>query len=410
MRLRGALSLVAFAVIIVFAFRYFMAMGVRVGPPPQRANVSMRVQDIDGLVVGSSVQLRGVPIGEISHIGTTMMGATVNFYIDSRYQIPVDTDVRLENLSALGESYIELVPHSEGGPVWHDGQRLDTTAITQRPSISELAETVVRVLNQLDPNALENVVNEGDSALPNPVKVLPNLARAATLVRDTAANMDGKGRDLLDNFQTLFRNADFVGPVLSFNTPYITRIGRDLDSIYSCVAEGYNRGGPETIKNFAHFVARVEHLLDHSSGDIKVLLQSMLPYVNDISGALMNLDTRQVFENMLAAVPEDGAVTLHVTIPPGEAAGNPTTDTPTTPSAPEVPAPQVSAPTAPPHATPQSAAADAATTTPDASPESILPIPPCHPVFPTATKPAPHADATPRRREHAAPAPATPGS
>jgi phospholipid/cholesterol/gamma-HCH transport system substrate-binding protein len=49
----------------------------------------------------------------------------------------------------------------------------------------------------------------------------------------------------------------------------------------------------------------------------------MLPYLNDLSGALMNLDTGQVFTNMLAAVPEDGAITLHVTIPPANEPATP---------------------------------------------------------------------------------------
>jgi hypothetical protein len=212
--------------------------------------------------------------------------------------------------------------------------------------------------------------------------------------------MNGKGRELLDNFQTLLRNADFVGPVLAFNAPYVTKIGQTLDPLFGCIAEGYNRGGPQSIKNFAHFVARIEHLLDNSHGDIKVLLQSMLPYLNDISGSLMNLDTSQILANMLAAVPADGAVTLHVTIPdPGASeasAGATQAGPPVATTAPEQP-PLTGAPKAPPH--PGSAGVfvsrDGAID-PTAPPESVLTIPECHAVYPTATEPAPHADATPR--------------
>ncbi|WP_085245874.1 MlaD family protein [Mycobacterium paraense] len=320
---KGALSFISFVVMVVFSFGYFRSMGVSLTPPPERTRVAMQVRDISGLVVGSSVQLRGVPIGEVDGITTSTSDATVNFYFDSRYKIPVDSDVRLENLSALGEAYVEFVPRTEAGPMLHDGQRLATEAITQPPSISDLATTVVRVLNQFDPQALQRIVDETDVAFPNPTEVLPNLSHAATLLRNTAASMHGKGRDLLDNFQVLLRNAQWVGPVVAFNTPWLTKMGHDFAALNDAAVVLHDRGAPQTLHNLSHLVGRLEHFLDHSGGDVKVLMQSMLPYLNDISGALMNLDTAQVFHNMLASVPEDGAVTLHVTIPDARASENP---------------------------------------------------------------------------------------
>lgn len=323
MRIRAAFSFLAFAVIMAFSMAYFMSLGVQIQRPSQRINIAMQVPNINGLVVGSSVQLRGVPIGEITDISTTVSGATVEFYIDDRYKIPIDSDIRLENLSALGEAYIGLIPRSSNGPTLRNGQTIAAAAVTRPPSISELATTVVRVLNQLDPQALEHVINELDAALPDPATVLPNLSRTSTLLRNAAAHMNGKGRDLLDNFQALFRNTEFVGPVLAFNTPYIDKLGSDFHWVFSTVVDIYRHGGPQTVHNFSNFLGRLERLLDHSGGDLKVLMQTLLPYLNDISGALMNLDTAQVFKNMVDAVPEDGAVTLHLTIPDAAA-----TDTP----------------------------------------------------------------------------------
>ncbi len=329
MIIRGALSFIAFAAMIVFALGSFRSMGVTLSPPPNRTHISMQVKDISGLVVGSSVQLRGVPIGEINSISTTIDDATVHFAIDSHYKIPVDSDIRLETLSALGEAYVEVIPRSDGGPILRDGQLLATEAITQPLTISELATTVVRVLNQFDPAALERIVSELDAALPNPAETLPNLANTAVLLRNAASSMHGKGRDLLDNFQALLQNAQFVGPVLAFNAPWLIKMGDDLARMNDAAVVLHDQGAPQTLHNLSHLVGRIEHFLDHSGGDIKVLMQSMLPYLNDTSGALMNLDTAQVFGNMLAAVPEDGAVTLHVTIPDGAAPTiAPVTETP----------------------------------------------------------------------------------
>jgi virulence factor Mce-like protein len=305
-------SFLAFAAIIVFVLAYFGTLGIRVKPPADRTNLSMAVPDINGLVPGSSVLLRGVPVGKVTSVGTNVQASTVDFYVDGKYRIPVDSEVRLENLSALGESYIGLVPHSEDGPALHDGQRIATEAVVQPPSISELATSVVRVLNQLDPGSLERMIDEGDAALPDPATVLPNISRAATQMRNVAADIDPQGREMLSNFQTLLQNSAWVGPVLNSITPSLTGASRGLGEIYKQSPNLIHRGEPTNVLNLNKLLARVQGLLDDRAGDLKVIGEAFQPKLNAIAGALMNFDTGQLLDNMLAAVPADGTITLHV--------------------------------------------------------------------------------------------------
>src|ERR1700722_7388953 len=117
MKMRDVVSFVAFGAILVFVFSYFGTLGLRVQPPSDRTTLSMDIPDINGLVAGSKVTLRGVPVGQVNTVSTSARAATVDFYVEGRYRIPVDTEVRLENLSALGESYIDLRPRSVDGPI-----------------------------------------------------------------------------------------------------------------------------------------------------------------------------------------------------------------------------------------------------------------------------------------------------
>lgn len=312
------MSFLAFGLLIVVGIGYIGALGVRVNPPSDRTNLSMDVADINGLVVGSNVLLRGVEVGRVSGISTSVANATVDFYVDNRFRIPVDSEVRLDNLSALGESYIGLLPNDDDGPFLKDGQRIAAEAVTQPPSISELATSVVRVLNQLDPAALERIVNEADVALPDPNSVLPNLARASTVLRNTSASMDGRGQVLLSNFQTLLQNADWLGPTLADISPYLPRSGHSLGEIFRLLITGLvGNGSPEAMVNFRLYLTRIQKLLDDRGPDLKVLFESLLPHFQGIAGSLMNFDTGQMLTNILQTVPQEGAITLHVTVPGG---------------------------------------------------------------------------------------------
>ncbi len=74
---------------------------------------------------------------------------------------------------------------------------------------------------------------------------------------------------------------------------------------------------PTNIRLFQDFfLARIQKFLDTRSPDIKVLAQALTPpQFTGIGGALMNFDTGQILSNALSGIPEEGAITLHVTVP-----------------------------------------------------------------------------------------------
>ncbi|MGE2713048.1 MlaD family protein [Mycolicibacterium litorale] len=317
MKLRYAISFLVFGSIVVLCVYYIGALGVRVGTPDDRVNVTMEVPDVNGLVVDSNVMLRGVPIGKVTNISTAVSGATIDFYIARDHSIPVDSEVRLENLSALGESYIGLMPRTDDGPVFRNGDHVATEDVRQPASISELSTTMVRVLNQLEPTRLERLVSEADVALPDPDVVLANLARASQLLRTAVANMDGRGSKLLDNFQILLRNAGFVGPRIAEITPALYALGPEIFGMFveakSLVDE---TGSPEGMRNVGRLLGRIQRFLDERSPDLRVFAEALTPNMQGIAAAAMNLDTGRILDNLLDAYPEDGVVTLRVKTPP----------------------------------------------------------------------------------------------
>ncbi|MEH3132315.1 MAG: MlaD family protein [Mycolicibacterium neoaurum] len=309
---KDVLSYIVFALIIGIVLLYFGSLGLRIGPPSNRTNVTMDVPDVNGLVPDSNVLLRGVPVGKVTGTRTSLDAASIDFYVDGQYEIPVDTEVQLQNLSALGESYIQLVPRSEGGPTLKDNQRISTESVVQPPSISELATSVVRVLDQMDPQALARIIGETDSALPDPVAVLPNLSRASNVFNNMLNGLNGEGRALLSNFGTLIQNSEWVNPDLTTFTPIAAKAGINFQDFYKHLPLLLSPNQPEDIALLNNLVARIQALLDVNGGDLKVLGEAFQPKLNTIAATLMNFDTGQILDHFLEQVPADGVITLRV--------------------------------------------------------------------------------------------------
>jgi phospholipid/cholesterol/gamma-HCH transport system substrate-binding protein len=319
MILKRLASFAVFGAMIVAFVVYVGSLGIRIGVPAHRTSLSMDVSDINNLVVGSNVLLRGVTAGKITAIDSSLSNATIHFYIDGNYTVPVDSAIRLENLSALGESYVELEPRSAGGPVFQDGQRISTDAVTQPPSISQLGASVVRVMNQLDPGQLSHVIDEADAGLPDPYVVLPNLQRASLLLHNTTADLNGRGREALENVQSLLEHAGFVGPALATGTAGLQDLGPHLQKLWNNGANITLRtSAPGSVYVFGKLLYRIQKLLDDRAPDIRVLTEPLAANMNAIAAALSTIDTGQVLANLLAAVPEDGVINLHVTNSEGQ--------------------------------------------------------------------------------------------
>ena len=72
---------------------------------------------------------------------------------------------------------------------------------------------------------------------------------------------------------------------------------------------------PGSVYIFGKFLQRIQTLLDDRGSDIRVLTEPLTPNVQAIASALGNIDSSQILSNLLAAVPPDGAINLHVSLP-----------------------------------------------------------------------------------------------
>jgi phospholipid/cholesterol/gamma-HCH transport system substrate-binding protein len=113
--------MIALAVVIFLGVYYivFNVMQYRVTSQPFPVTVLM--PSAGGLYSGADVTYRGVQVGKVSALDLGPTEVSVKLGIDAGQQIPDNGPVRVKELSALGEQYIDLQPQSPSGPDLRSG-------------------------------------------------------------------------------------------------------------------------------------------------------------------------------------------------------------------------------------------------------------------------------------------------
>ncbi|HEY7948514.1 MAG TPA: MlaD family protein [Acidimicrobiales bacterium] len=108
--------MIALAVVIVVGVYYivFDVMQVRVAAQPFSVTVVM--PSAGGLYSGAAVTYRGVQVGTVTALDLRPDAVAVELGIDAGQHIPDNGAVRVKELSALGEQYLDLQPARAAGP------------------------------------------------------------------------------------------------------------------------------------------------------------------------------------------------------------------------------------------------------------------------------------------------------
>jgi hypothetical protein len=123
---------------------------------------------------------------------------------------------------------------------------------------------------------------------------------------------------MLDNFQVLLQNAGFVGPALAGAAPSVRDLGPLINISWNDAWGSTGLGLiPPDLMKLSALIQRIQKFLDDRGIDLRVLGEATSANVKLIANALKNFDSSQILANLLATVPEDGAVELHVAIPQG---------------------------------------------------------------------------------------------
>lgn len=318
MKLNSLVSLTAIACVLVFGIGYLTFGVVRVDWFKDYTTATMLLTNSGSLAPRSPVLLRGVKVGEITSVDNVDGGVEVKFRVDDKFRIPTASTVMIENLSALGEPYVQFTPTRDGGPYLESGERIDTKTIQMPLSIPEVARTVTNLLNQLDPKALSSIVNTLDQGLAGTESIIPQLAKSTNLLAATILSRSPQIRSTMTDLQAIGADMEWAGPSMAAAGPEWGNSGTQADLIAEAIGKLARIGKiPDDYvlgNGLVPFLNNVSAYLIEVGPDLQRLVPIIQPLAAASEASIPQIDISALISQALNATGDDGALRLQINI------------------------------------------------------------------------------------------------
>ncbi|MFF3571939.1 MlaD family protein [Nocardia jiangxiensis] len=311
-------SLAAILLVLIVGIAYLTVEVLHVDPFERRTTARLMLANSGGLGPNAPVLLTGIQVGRVTGVHKVASGVLVEFRIDGSYKIPSSSALRIENLSALGEPYLEFQPKDTRGPYISNNQLLDTEPAAEPILIPQLSAKVVDLLNQLDPTVIRSLVGTMDTSLNGTEAVVPELARSTTLLAAAILSRNGEIRQLLTDMQAMGADMDWAGPALTASGPAWGAFGHRIDQEVTDGAALFEIGNSPndylTGDGLIPTVVRLTGLLGKLGPAMSELAPVIAPMTADMTTAIGHLDISALISQAVDTVGDDGAIHLRLNL------------------------------------------------------------------------------------------------
>ncbi|WP_433667678.1 MlaD family protein [Nocardia sp. CA-136227] len=309
-------SLGALLAVLVLGIAYLTFGVLRAEPFAHYTTARLLVHGSGGVNPGTPVLLTGIRVGRVTEVSREADGVRIELRISGDHRIPAASDIRIENLSALGEPYIEFRPTDDRGPYLSDGQVLDTRKLAAPVLIPELSVRAVEFVAQLDPARISSLTATLDRALRGTEAQMPRLQRATTLLAATILSRTDTFRQLLTDLQTMGADMDWTGPTLATSGPYWSQFGTRIDQLINDASTLFEVGdAPHDYLNGDGVVPvlnRLADLMTRLGPDMAELAPILAPLTAEATPVLGRLDIGALISQAVNSVGAEGAIHLRV--------------------------------------------------------------------------------------------------
>ena len=218
---------------------------------------------------GDSVNIAGVPVGQVSSIGVQHGHALIVLSINNTVSLPRSTDVGMRWHNVIGQKEIELFP-GRGGPILSPGSTIPLTHDVTDASIDTFLNSLGPLLSSINPKEANEFVENVSGALEGDTAQINQLINSGATVSSTVQALDSQVGQIIGNLNQVL-------------TALASRSG-DIDSLVT------------NLQTVSSALASKNSLLDGVVGNLSLVATDLAGLIGNnhstITSTINNLQTR----------------------------------------------------------------------------------------------------------------------
>jgi phospholipid/cholesterol/gamma-HCH transport system substrate-binding protein len=289
-----------------------------------RYTVKMELPQTGGLYQTGNVTYRGTEVGRVQAVHLTNSGVEAELSLKSGIDIPRDLKAEVHSQSAVGESYVELLPRNGTSRPLKDGDVIPVADTSVPPDINVLLGAANTALQAIPHDNLKTVIDESFTAVGGLGPELSRLVKGGSnLAIDARKNLDPLVA-LIDGWQPVADSQINTSDAIQAWAAHLATVTTDLQKHDKAVAGVITNSGPALDKTRA-LIERLQPTLPTLLANLTSVAQVALTYQNDIesllvifpesinaeqAGILGNVNTKQAYKGQYLSF------NLNINLPP----------------------------------------------------------------------------------------------
>lgn len=266
-----------------------------------------------GLSAGSPVTLRGVQVGTVTTIRPAVDGVRAELALSTSSPVPANAPFVIQNLSAIGEQYLDFRPIDTAGPSLAEGALIPRSQGAAPITIDQVVDSAGRLVGGIDPADITTIMTTVDEATRGTRPQIQRLTTFSTLL----------GRSLREKrttFSELRARIDQLTALGVANTGAMRQLGEAMQSL----AQTYPVLGPllpdvaNDLADNGHKASLLVNALLPDAGpiatDLASLITGSIPESYQQPGAITPVDAGSLIDVLTTIFPESGR--MQISIPP----------------------------------------------------------------------------------------------
>jgi phospholipid/cholesterol/gamma-HCH transport system substrate-binding protein len=289
-----------------------------------RYTVKMDLPQSGGLYQTGNVTYRGTEVGRVQSVHLTNAGVEAVLSLKSGIRIPSDLKAEVHSQSAVGESYVELLPRNGTSPPLKNGDVIPLTDTSVPPDINTLLSAANTALQAIPHDNLKTVIDESYTAVGG---LGPELSRiikgGSNLSIDARKNLDPLVA-LIEQWQPVANSQIQTSDAIAGWASHLATVTTELQTHDQAVAAVIDHGGSGFAET-RQLLERLQPTLPVLLANLNSVSQVALTYQNDIeqllvifpqsiagqqAGIVGNLNTKQAYRGQYLSF------NLNLNVPP----------------------------------------------------------------------------------------------